>query len=151
MSGEDKKENVKNRNRWPVIVVVFAVVFIAAFLLWKTVFESGPATGSVESTAVSAQVERPQAGTRIDPERLYTANCALCHGDNLQGKGSIPTLHSPKWNYAGKNDELVKVIYQGKGKRMPGFSGRLSNARIEAIAAWLQEQNNAPGKAKENP
>lgn len=141
MSGTEANVGVKRKNRWPVIFVVFVVVFIAVFLLWKTVFESGPATGSVESAAVSAQVERPQAGTRIDPERLYAANCALCHGDNLQGKGSIPTLHSPKWNYAGKDDELVKVIYQGKGKRMPGFSGRLSNAQIEAIAAWLQEQN----------
>ncbi|NDD27800.1 MAG: hypothetical protein EB084_05970 [Proteobacteria bacterium] len=78
---------------------------------------------------------------------IYAQNCATCHG--LKGKGDGPvasSLTSRPTDFTsgvlrhGSNDEeLVKSITLGiPSTGMSGFKGRLSEAEITAVAAYVR-------------
>jgi mono/diheme cytochrome c family protein len=77
-----------------------------------------------------------------DGRSLYVQNCASCHGQTLQG-GIGPALKRRNWPYGQDRDLLIKIIHQGKGLSMPAFDGRLNNQQIEAIADYMDRENNA--------
>lgn len=70
---------------------------------------------------------------------LFAKRCAVCHGKD--GKGDTPMakrlgakdLTATRLSRA----EIAKVIAGGKGKMTP-FKGRMSDAEIEAVAAYVK-------------
>ena len=67
---------------------------------------------------------------------LYAANCAVCHGAELEG-GFGPTL-GPDGNSPGYSDaELIEIVTNGRGS-MPPFGGQLSRQEITAIVAFIR-------------
>ena len=148
----EDKNTVKSgsKSKWPIIFVVAVVAFMAAYLIWRSVITGQPE--NVRTNVAQSAPAKPDTPveTKIDPEKLYASKCAPCHGGNLQGRSGIPGLHNVKWPFHGKDAELIEVITSGMGEKMPAFKGRLTPEEISAIATWLQEQN-APGKTKENP
>lgn len=65
-------------------------------------------------------------------EQIYQQKCG-CHGPEGKG-GKAPMLTGG----AGKSEEeLVKIIHDGKGK-MPAFSGQLSDDQIKKVAATVK-------------
>lgn len=86
--------------------------------------------------------------------KLYTKNCASCHGENAEGSanwrkrkpdgnllppplnGSGHTWHHPK-------SLLVSIITNGtviQGGEMPAWGDKLSPKEIEAIIFWAQSK-----------
>ena len=66
---------------------------------------------------------------------LFGAQCATCHGENLQGSASGPSLVG----VASRKsiDEIAQIIRQGTG-RMPGFGGgTLDNNAINGLVNYL--------------
>lgn len=70
---------------------------------------------------------------------LYDVACAGCHGPQLQG-GVGPAMG------AGSNSDLVLdddqiagAIAVGPGA-MPGFGGRLSEAQIDSLVAFIRSE-----------
>ena len=63
-------------------------------------------------------------------ERLYSANCASCHGGDALG-GSAPALAG----ISDSNGVIDMILYGGEG--MPGFADTLSDADVSDILAWL--------------
>jgi cytochrome c5 len=111
------------------------------FLLLCTVFvlvlvpAPGPTHAAVSSSAgpSPAGSALQDANTKTTPaahdraKKLYAMDCALCHGDNGNGKTDIATSMSvtlldwtdPK-SLSDKSDaELFDVIRKGKGDKMP--------------------------------
>lgn len=85
--------------------------------------------------------------------RLYAQNCAECHGESAQGapnwrqRGPDGRFPPPPLNGSGHAwhhplRQLQQVIKHGSpgGGNMPAWSGRLSDAEIDAIIAWFQAQ-----------
>ena len=74
----------------------------------------------------------------IDPSAIYTAKCAICHGDKRQG-GVGPALNAVA--LAGKSDSTLNdVITNGKtGTSMPPFTGQLSAAEISALVTFIKQ------------
>ncbi|MBT34474.1 MAG: pyrrolo-quinoline quinone [Thalassobius sp.] len=66
---------------------------------------------------------------------IYKVNCAVCHGQELQGDatGSYPPLNNVAERL--KRDEVKHIINNGKGF-MPGF-GHIKSEEKEAILAFL--------------
>jgi quinoprotein glucose dehydrogenase len=79
---------------------------------------------------------------------LFGANCASCHGDDLAGSGTGPTLVGV--GARRTRDEIAQVIRQGTG-RMPGFTGTLDNAAINDLVNYLVTGKDVASEAGTNP
>jgi mono/diheme cytochrome c family protein len=85
-------------------------------------------------------------------DALYSERCAGCHG--ADGKlGPAPPLNDPLFIAIVSDDELLRVIYEGRavtpGQRspMPGFGANrgvpLTDARLRALAESKEERHAA--------
>jgi len=81
---------------------------------------------------------------------VYNQQCAVCHGDSLEGKNG-PTLVGPtfKENWNGLTaDDLFEYI---KTSMPRGQVGRLSREQTATIVAYLLTFNGFPAGQKELP
>jgi mono/diheme cytochrome c family protein len=128
-------------------------ILIAVFLL------------SVVGIVAATLVRQRQAGSADATDRqlvalgqqVYAANCASCHGANLQGQpdwtkpladGSMPAPpHDPTGHTWHHNDALLFTITSEGGAAaagdrkpngMPAFGSRLSEREIWAVLAYIK-------------
>jgi quinoprotein glucose dehydrogenase len=66
-------------------------------------------------------------------QKIFEANCALCHGTNLVGIGLNPPLRGLRHRMT--EEAITKQIRQGKNA-MPGFP-KMSAADVKAVADYL--------------
>ena len=64
----------------------------------------------------------------------YAANCASCHGDDLKGSATMPSLVDIGTRRT--REQLSQVIRQGTG-RMPGFTAAMDNGAVNDIVNFL--------------
>lgn len=121
-----------------VVVLGIGVVYLVAGSPWD---------GSPGETAVASS-----AGPVIDGAELYTANCAACHGANLEGvadwKKSNPdgSLKPPPHDSSGHtwhhgDPTLLAIIANGGGfpeTKMPAFGDKLTDAEMVAILEFIK-------------
>jgi mono/diheme cytochrome c family protein len=94
---------------------------------------------AVAVTAVGCGQQEP-AKPLVDADssaaKLYAQSCSGCHGDSLQGR-SGPKLFGigERLDQAAIEDRIKKG-----GRGMPAFEGRLEQAQIQELAAWLAKQ-----------
>jgi glucose/arabinose dehydrogenase len=89
----------------------------------------------------------------IDAARLYQANCAQCHGINLEGAAG-PSLVDKQWVHgAPTRANLARVIANGvPDKGMPAWSQTLSKDQIAQLAAYIEPgAKRAPAAAPAAP
>jgi len=95
--------------------------------------------GSVAAETQAAPAMRPAAGANlaeVTGARLYQKNCAICHGDDLQGAPSnYPALIGVRSRLGDK--QILDAIQNGKG-RMPALK-RLTDVDTTAILRFLGE------------
>ena len=79
-------------------------------------------------------------------ESIYAQSCSSCHGVHGRGDGVMakvlpmkPADHT-KAGAVGKmsNKTLLKIISEGKGDYMPGWSKTLSAEEIAAVASFIR-------------
>lgn len=68
----------------------------------------------------------------VDAEKIVSAKCISCHGQNLEGQGNFPALNDVGSRLS--QDEILAIIENGKGA-MPG--GIISGDEAQAVAEWL--------------
>jgi cytochrome c oxidase cbb3-type subunit 3 len=79
--------------------------------------------------------------------RLYSEQCAACHGADGHGGVGVP-LALPSFLSSVDDDYLRGTIRLGRpGRVMPGFS-KLSNSEIDAIVSHLRSWPHKPSSAK---
>ena len=84
-------------------------------------------------------------------QRLYTAfNCAGCHA---HGGGSMgPALMDDKWIYGAEPANIYQTIQQGRPNGMPAFGGKIPQAQVWQIVAYVRSMSGqldaatAPGR-----
>jgi len=81
-------------------------------------------------------------------EKLYQANCAVCHGAKMEGAVG-PTLGAHAWLHgAPTKANLIKVISKGvPEKDMPAWSPTLSAPQIALLADYIAANANKPAAA----
>jgi len=67
---------------------------------------------------------------------IFKAECAMCHGENLQG-GIGPALTGPKFLYGSTLADHIRVISSGTPKGMPAFEKQLGTEKIRAVANYV--------------
>jgi len=69
--------------------------------------------------------------------RLFTwYNCYGCHANGGGGMG--PALMNDQWRYGGRLDQIYASISQGRPNGMPSWAGKLPDAQIWEIAAFVR-------------
>nr|WP_221393601.1 PQQ-dependent sugar dehydrogenase [Dyadobacter sp. NIV53] len=98
-----------------------------------------------------------------DGQRLYTVNCANCHGEAAQGavKAGIeisiiterggkqpPNLTDQAWDHGSTDAEVFTLIKKGfPSGMMPPFEGRLSDVEIRNVVSYVRSLASAQGVA----
>lgn len=81
-----------------------------------------------------------------DSAKLYSQNCAVCHGQSGNGGIGIP-LALASFQSSIDDDYLRRTIRHGRpGRVMPAFNA-LSDAEVEAIVQYVRSWNKAPRRS----
>ena len=73
--------------------------------------------------------------------RVYQRECAVCHGESLQGAPQGTALAGADLRHGDSIDDIARSTVQGFPERgMPGFSPALSETQIRALALYISEQ-----------
>jgi cytochrome c oxidase cbb3-type subunit 3 len=100
---------------------------------------------SDEEIASVVQYVRNISGQEADAtlaaagETVYLDNCAACHMDDGTGDRFLgaPNLTDAIWLYGGDVETLTETVYNSRFGVMPSWQGRLSEAEIRAVAAYV--------------
>ncbi len=95
-------------------------------------------TATLVTLPVFAQ-ERGRSG-----EEVYKQLCAVCHGDNGDGKGLIQldrparSFREGGFSFGNTKEAISRTVAAGiGGTPMPGFAAMLSDAELEAVAEYV--------------
>jgi cytochrome c oxidase cbb3-type subunit 3 len=98
--------------------------------------QPGPPTADVA-------VRDPYAGNAYgvsEGKRLYNQfNCSGCH---FQGGGGIgPPLMDAQWVYGSAPENIFETIVEGRPNGMPSFRGKLGNAQVWQLVAYVRSMS----------
>jgi mono/diheme cytochrome c family protein len=105
------------------------------------------------SAAVSAHVNQ-QAGAG---RGIFQRFCTSCHGTDGRGTTlrdqtpSIPDFTSQVWQGRRSPPQLSTTILEGKGTAMPAFRGKLNEAQLRDLVAYLRAFAPQPASASIAP
>ncbi|HUA98435.1 MAG TPA: cytochrome c [Terracidiphilus sp.] len=110
-------------------------------------------TGPMAPDAVNPVT--PTAATLAAAKVVYGRDCALCHGDNGDGKSEIATsmdLKLDDWTkpdaLAGKHDgQMFDIIRMGMGKMPDEEKGRASDVEVWNMIHYIRSLSQAPSAA----
>ncbi len=72
-------------------------------------------------------------------KKIFSANCAACHGDNGEGKTNVgaPRLNDAIWLYGSSKAAIMSSIMGGRAGVMPFWEGRLDDRTIKELAIYV--------------
>lgn len=70
---------------------------------------------------------------------IFAEQCASCHGDDGKGMRDFgsPNLTDAIWLYGGDRASLRHTIHNARAGVMPGWNGRLSEATLRKLTAYV--------------
>jgi cytochrome c oxidase cbb3-type subunit 3 len=90
----------------------------------------------------------PQVKT-VGAQLYRSYNCVDCHG--MDGSGAMgPSLADGRWRFGGTPSEVFESIYQGRPDGMPAWGGRISDADIWRLVAYVRSLEIGKNVATEN-
>lgn len=84
---------------------------------------------------VKAVARDPKA--RAIGERLFSINCAQCHGSDAGGSKGFPNLRDSDWLYGGEPEEIKASITNGRHGMMPAHKSALGETEIWNLAHYV--------------
>jgi cytochrome c len=138
-------------------VVLFVIVPVPAPTL-----ASGPA--AQDAAPASTNPVKPTAASQDKAKKLYAMDCAICHGDNGNGKTDLATSMTltladwtdPKSLASVSDQQLFDIIRKGKGDKMPPEDpGRAKDTDVWSLITYIRSfskgQPAAPAPAATAP
>jgi cytochrome c oxidase cbb3-type subunit 3 len=113
------------------------------------------AVGSPEDVRNLAQYVLSLSGSPHDSLRASLGKskfmaCAACHG--MDGKGNqalgAPNLTDDIWLHGWGEAAVIAMINNGKTNQMPAQEGKLTDAQINVLTAYVWGLSNKPGAAR---
>ena len=84
--------------------------------------------------------------------RLYSRNCAACHGEDGRGQASLfPNLMDIDWQWGGTPEQIEQSIRNGRNAMMPPWLASLSEDGVVQVAGYVETlttggEQSHPGK-----
>jgi high-affinity iron transporter len=96
--------------------------------------------------AAPADAAKPAQASNDKAKKLYSIDCAVCHGATGDGKTDLAkdmNLTMPDWtdpkSIAGKSDQqLFDIIRKGKDKMPAEDAGRAKDADVWGLVAYIR-------------
>jgi len=75
--------------------------------------------------------------------------CAACHGADGKGNQALgaPNLTDDIWLHGWGENAIVDMVTNGKVNQMPAQAGKLTDAQLHVLAAYVWGLSNNPAKA----
>ena len=114
-----------------------------------------PAVGSADDVKNLAQYVLSLSGSPHDSVRAGLGKskftvCAACHG--MDGKGNpalgAPNLTDDIWLHGYGEAAIISMVTNGKTNQMPAQAGKLTDAQIQVLSAYVWGLSNKPAMAK---
>ena len=122
-------------DRLVVSLCAVALLGTTSLLAQGASFRNAPASAAQSKNPYEGNAEAAAGGKKI-----YTQNCAQCHGNNLQGMGPAPTLISDGVKNAPPGDLFWFITNGDLNKGMPGWS-QLPKQQRWQIVSFLESKN----------
>lgn len=146
------EEREEGKSRMPLGMTVLFIGLIVCGLCYLYLF-SPQTTGWSQSKQYQQRMEAfkqqvithevkeveaglAESGKAEEGPAIYKSNCAMCHGENLEG-GIGPALLGPKFIYGGTLADHVRVITNGTPNGMPGFGKQFGPDKVRAVAHYV--------------
>ncbi len=126
------------------------LLFVSAVVLFGIAVSSasGP-TPQVSTPAAASGQKNPVKPTEKSQARakvIYTMDCAVCHGDNGNGKSDLATSMQltlddwtdPKTLAAKSDQDLFKIIRNGKDKMPPEDPSRAKDDEVWNLVIYIR-------------
>ena len=114
----------------------------------------GDAVGSAENVRnlahyVMSQSNSPHDSLRANLGKEHFAACAACHGPDGKGNQALgaPNLTDDIWLHGWGEAAITTMINQGKTNQMPAQAGKLTEAQLGVLTAYVWGLSNKPGAA----
>lgn len=75
-------------------------------------------------------------------QRLFSNNCATCHGADAGGNLGYPNLRDKDWLYGGKPEQIKASIVNGRQGAMPAW-GSMGDEKINQLTAYVESLSKA--------
>ncbi len=140
----------------PMMLVTALILFI--FAPSPALRPTAQDAAQTPTTAPTHKAVKPTAESQAKAKKLYEVDCAMCHGDNGNGKTDLASgmgLKLGDWSnpstLAGVTDEtLFATIRNGKDKMPSEAEGRAKDDDVWNIIIYIRKMSQpttaAPGK-----
>lgn len=114
--------------------VVQVTDLIGLIRRWEEVQAAGIALPAVQVASAPPTPEMIAAG-----QQLFSIACTGCHGRSAQGTRMAPALYNQTFLSQTPDPAIYQIISNGvPGTAMPAWGGRLTDADINALVAYLR-------------
>ena len=134
MARETKRRSHGRRSPWA------AAALIGIGLL----LTGGVYAGASAAMASTADTKAPTALTVDDGKKLFQANCATCHGLDLQGTQAGPSLYGVGELAVEFQVSTGRMPLQASGPQAPEKPVQFTEEQILALAAYVQSTSPGP-------
>ncbi|QUI63817.1 cytochrome-c oxidase, cbb3-type subunit III [Pseudoalteromonas sp. A22] len=70
-------------------------------------------------------------------QRLFSQNCAQCHGSDARGGAGFPNLTDKDWLYGGTPDKIKETLLNGRVAAMPAWQDALGDQGVKEMTAYV--------------
>lgn len=134
MSSKSPRQKSGRRSRWAAAALIGIGLLVTG----------GVYAGASAAMAATEQSSASTALTADDGKKLFQANCATCHGLNLEGTPDGPSLYGVGELAVEFQMATGRMPLQAQGPQAPQKPVQFTHDQILAISSWVQSVSPGP-------
>ncbi|GAB2691964.1 ubiquinol-cytochrome c reductase cytochrome c subunit [Microbacterium marinum] len=134
MASKTPRRQTGRRSKWAAA----ALIGVGLLLTGGIYAGASAAMASTESTDTASTL------TVEDGKKLFQANCATCHGLNMEGTADGPSLYGVGELSVEFQMATGRMPLQAQGPQAPQKTPQFTQEQIEAVASWVQSVSPGP-------
>jgi cytochrome c oxidase cbb3-type subunit 3 len=93
------------------------------------------------------EIHKNPAATKMG-QRLFSNNCAVCHGSTAAGGFGFPDLIDNVWTWGGDGPTIKQTILEGRNAAMPGWGAVVGKQGVSDVTSYILSLNDRDADAK---